>query len=124
MQYVFKNDVFSYMALGCAILLLLATLPMPGIYYDFLRICICLIAIVLMIKEYKVLLVLWCFALVAYLFNPFAPVYLYQKALWQPVDIICALLFVSYAFKTKKKKSYVPYSRNKKNTSYGRDKMY
>ena len=66
------------------------------------------------------------FTLIAYLFNPLAAIHLFQKSLWIPVDIICALMFLASTLSKKKNKSYIPYANSgpKKNKKYGRDRKY
>lgn len=123
MKYIFKNDFYSYVAVVCSFFLLAAIFVLPGVFYKFLRIFIFLGAIIIGLKEHKSLFVLFSFALIAYLFNPIVPIYLFQKSIWMSVDIICAVLFALNAFNIKKTKPYIPYA-SKKTKSYGRDKKY
>ncbi|WP_394349875.1 DUF6804 family protein [Maribacter flavus] len=125
MKYIFKNEIISYLSLASCFLLLLAIVQMPSYYYQFLRIFIVISAIILAFKNHKVLFMLLAFLLVGYLFNPIVPVYLYQKSIWIPVDIISALLFLVSSFELKRKKTFIPYKNRKtQNKSYGRDKIY
>lgn len=65
------------------------------------------------------------FCLIAVLFNPIYPIYLYIKSYWIPIDIITGVLFLLVVFydvaesKTKEKGT-----KNKENKSYTRDKIY
>lgn len=126
MKAVFKKDVFSYVSLLCVALLLLSLLNWQSEYYSVLRIAVFIGAVLVALKESKVLFTFFCFVLVAYLFNPFFPVYLYRKVIWIPIDLICALLFLLQAFPIQKRsKPYVPYApKKRKARSYGRDKKY
>lgn len=125
MKYVFKNDFYSFIAITCSLLLLVGIFVLPVGFYKFLRIFIFLGAIIIGSKAHKTPFILFSFALIAYLFNPIVPIYLFQKSIWIPVDIICALLFAMSAVNIKKTKPYIPYAKaNKKPKSYGRDKKY
>lgn len=126
MKYIFKNDFYSYVSIACSLLLLIAVFPLPDIYYKFLRVFIFLGAIIISSKAHKTKFILFSFALIAYLFNPIVPIYLFQKSIWLPVDILSALLFAMHAFYSRTSKTYIPYSnnKNKKPRSYGRDKKY
>lgn len=126
MKYIYKNNFYSHITIACSLLLLIAVFPLPTVFYKFLRIFIFLGAIIVGSKAHKTTFILLSFALIAYLFNPIVPIYLLQKSIWLPVDILSALLFAMHAFYTKTSKTYIPYSNNKskKPKSYGRDKKY
>lgn len=84
----------------CAALLLLALLNLPIGYYTFLRIVITIGALVVVVTELKFGVNFWVitFGLIAVIFNPIIPIYLYDKALWAPIDVIAAILFGLKAF--------------------------
>jgi len=84
-----------------AILLLIALAPLPIGYYTFLRIGVTFASVVIISKEYKEGLSSWLlfFGGLAILFNPIFPIYLNQKSFWMPIDIVAAILFISYSFK-------------------------
>ncbi len=84
-----------------AIALLLALAPLPIGYYTFLRILVTISSIFIIAKELKIGLTIWSilFGISAIIFNPIIPIYLYQKSLWMPIDIVAAMLFLSYSFK-------------------------
>ncbi len=124
MKYVLKKDFYSNLGIGCAILLLIAVLPLDSFFYKLLRIVVFLGAILIGSQSVKNPFVLLSFALIAYLFNPIAPVYLFQKLIWIPVDVICALLFLANTFQIKKSKPFIPYTRKKIAKSYGRDRKF
>ena len=81
--------------ISCASLLLLALIDLPIGYYTFLRIVVTIGAIAGVITEFENGVNFWvlAFGLVAVLFNPIIPVYLGDKAIWMPIDIITAILF-------------------------------
>jgi len=84
----------------CAVLLFAAVFKLPIGYYTFLRITITLGALLIIFTEYKNQVTFWVviFGLVAILFNPVIPIYLYKKSLWFPIDIIVGILFLVKAF--------------------------
>jgi len=81
-------------ALVVAFLLLIATLDLPYGYYTFLRWVTCGMAAftAFMGYQWEAKWVVWLFIPVAILFNPFVPIYL-TKEIWQPIDLVCAILF-------------------------------
>lgn len=82
---------------------------MPSGYYVFMRIVVCLASAVVAYGSYKredsmngsVIL----FGVMAILFNPIIPVYLHDREIWNPIDIIGAIVFVikGFVFKNTKK---------------------
>ena len=90
--------IFFYLA---AVLLLIALAPLPIGYYTFLRIAVTVTAAIIITNEYKKGITIWVifFGITLVLFNPIIPIYLYKKSLWMPIDLLAALLFISYSFK-------------------------
>jgi len=88
----------------CALTVLIAAFKLPIQYYTFLRIIITIGATTALINEMKNDVNLWgiTFLMMAILFNPFIPIYLYQKLIWIPIDIITALLFLAYTYRKSK----------------------
>jgi predicted membrane protein len=84
----------------CAGLLFLALFDLPIGYYTFLRIVVTIGSVAVIVKEFENGLGFWAiaFGLIAILFNPIIPVYLHDKELWMPIDIISALLFLIKSF--------------------------
>jgi hypothetical protein len=84
-----------------AIALLLALAPLPIGYYTFLRIAVTVTAAIILANEFKTGISIWfvLFGITAIVFNPIFPIYLYQRSLWMPIDIVAAILFFSYSFK-------------------------
>jgi hypothetical protein len=88
----------------CSGLLLLALADLPIGYYTFLRIVVTIGAIAVVISEFENGINFWVvvFGLIAILFNPLIPVYLNDKDIWTPIDIIVAIIFGIKSFITKK----------------------
>jgi len=108
----------------CACLLFIAVLKLPIAYYTFLRVIVCIGALLVIVAQ-KERRVLWTvvFAIIAILFNPIVPIYLYIKAFWIPVDIISGVLFLLVSF-MKKVKIQPEEKQEKELKSYSRDKIY
>ncbi|MFY0631181.1 MAG: hypothetical protein JXR05_12425 [Flavobacteriaceae bacterium] len=117
--------IIKAISIICVIILFVATLNLPIIYYMPLRTIVFIGAFLYMIYYYKRLFVFMTFCLIAVLFNPIYPIYLYIKSYWIPIDIITGILFLLIAFydvsKEKKEDNKVI---NKKSKSYNRDKIY
>ncbi len=79
----------------CSGLLLLALVNLPIGYYTFLRIAVTIGAVAVLIKEFENGINFWfiSFAFIAILFNPIIPIYLRDKDIWMPIDIIAAIIF-------------------------------
>ncbi len=45
----------------------------------------------------------WALVIIAILFNPIVPIYLYDKSVWGIIDVIVAVFFVVLIIKFKKK---------------------
>ena len=82
-----------------AVALLAALGDWPYGYYQLLRFVVCGVSVYVAVVAYgfKSLWATWLFGGIAVLFNPLAPIHL-SRALWQPIDFACALLFVVVAF--------------------------
>jgi len=92
------------LAIVCTVLLFLALAKLPIGYYTFLRIVITFVSVFIIVEQYKKKTVnFWvvAFGIIAILFNPIIPVYLYKKALWMPVDVVTGLVFLIYSFNRK-----------------------
>lgn len=83
--------------ISCIILLLLGIANLPIGYYTILRIAITIGAIGVIMAEPTKELNFWhiTFGIVAIVFNPIIPVYLYDKSIWTLIDIITAILFIT-----------------------------
>ncbi|WP_394370038.1 DUF6804 family protein [Zobellia nedashkovskayae] len=124
MKYIFVKNPYSYIAITCALVLIIAIFSIESSYYRFLRVLVFTGALVIGSQFTKDPFKLLSFVLIAYLFNPIFPIYLYQKLIWMPLDVITALLFLVNTFKTKSTKPFIPYARKKTTKSYGRDRKF
>ena len=90
----------------CSAVALIACFDLPIGYYTFLRIVITIGSIAILIKEVQkdVNLIGIAFIVLAILFNPIIPIYLYKKSIWMPIDIFSGFMFLIYGFKEKTKK--------------------
>ena len=79
-----------------AVLLFLGAVSMPSGYYELLRWVICAAAAFAAYTNYSIDKSTWAitFGVVALIFNPFVPLYLYDKFAWMVIDISAGLIFV------------------------------
>lgn len=91
MKIIYKT-FFSFCALCCFI----AVLPLPSLYYLFLRIFIFLAAgvVVYYFGRQKELHWVIVFGIILILFNPIIPIHFYFKSIWIPIDIVTGILFL------------------------------
>lgn len=83
-----------------AILILLGALaPWPYGYYQLLRFVVCPVGgyVAFLAYKWQKFWATWLFGIIAVLFNPFISIHL-SRELWQPVDLVCALLFTFIIF--------------------------
>ena len=85
----------KYLLSLCIALLLFCIGDLPIGYYTLVRIIITIGAVCVIVNESVKNLNFWrvVFGLIAVVFNPIIPVYLHNKAIWMPIDIIAAVLF-------------------------------
>ena len=85
--------VIWYVSAG---LLFLGAVSMPSGYYELLRWVICAAAAFTAYTNYSIDKSTWAisFGVVALIFNPFVPLYLYDKFSWMVIDISAGLMFV------------------------------
>lgn len=88
----------------CAAVAIVGCFEMPIGYYTFLRIIVTIGAVLILLKEIQkdVNPLGISFIIVAVLFNPIIPIYLYQKSFWMPIDIVTGILFLFYGFREVK----------------------
>ncbi len=79
-------------------MLLLALAPLPYGYYQLLRFVVFGAALYVAFAAFNLqkIWAVWVFGFVGILFNPLIPVHLPREIL-QPIDVICAILFVIIA---------------------------
>ena len=77
-------------------LLFLGALSMPSGYYDLLRWVVFAAAIYAAYSNYEANETSWvvAFSVIALIFNPLSPLYLYDKFLWSIIDIGSGLVFI------------------------------
>lgn len=94
----------KWILLIAAVLLAIGCFKLPIGYYTFLRIVVCITAILAIIAN-KDSGFDWCniiFALIAIFFNPIIPIHLHSKLAWTIIDAICAV-WMGYGFYHLKK---------------------
>lgn len=89
----------------CAGLLFIGLLDLPIGYYTLLRIAVTIGSVIVVLTEFENGLNFWVitFGLIAILFNPLIPVYLNDKSVWMPLDIVSGLFFLIKTFTLKQK---------------------
>lgn len=101
---------FFVIRLIAASLLFFAILPLPGGYYQFLRLIVCGVCCygVLVSRESVSPVWLICFGLVALLFNPIFPIHL-EREIWRFIDvgsgmiILVSVIVLNYRFQLSAK---------------------
>jgi hypothetical protein len=97
-----KLDPKDFFWLGPILIMIIGIFPMPIGYYTLLRLVVFVSALYFCFKIYennkKVSgnSELWFFGLVALLYNPILPVYLYIKLIWTIINIFTIYLFYKY----------------------------
>ncbi|WP_428740160.1 DUF6804 family protein [Tenacibaculum sp.] len=116
----YNNKIVSII---CAFLLFLAVMNMPIEYYTLLRVVIFVGALLVIISLSNKIIWVIVFGIIAILFNPIIPVYLYLKSYWIPIDIITGILFLLVLLfeNTKKENKKI---EPKKQREFKRDKIY
>ena len=108
----------------CALLLFVAVLKNPREYYWLLRTGIFFGALLVIVKNRKHFYWVLLFGLVAMLFNPIVPIYLYKKMYWIPLDILTGILFLIEVIINRSKKVKPIPTTKKKVKKYERDRIY
>lgn len=97
-----KLDPKDFFWLGPILIMIIGIFPMPIGYYTLLRLVVFVSALYFCFKIYennkKVSgnSELWFFGLVALLYNPILPVYLYIKLIWTIINVFTIYLFYKY----------------------------
>lgn len=80
-------------------LLLIGLADLPSAYYTLLRIGVSVTGAIVCAAEYntKKTINLWVilYAVLVILFNPIIPIYLYDKDIWIPIDIMSSILILA-----------------------------
>lgn len=103
--------------------MLLAILNLPIGYFTILRIIVFMVAVFIVFENLKTTHWLLIFLIIAILFNPIFPIYLYNKDIWIPIDVVCALLFLAEALIYKKSIKEDNKNPEEINKIYTRDKI-
>ena len=74
----------------------------PYGYYQLLRFVVCGVSVYVAFVAYgwKKLWAAWLFGFITVLFNPLVPIHL-SRELWQPIDLVCAIVFIVIIFVLK-----------------------
>lgn len=114
------KGLIAKFAIGFLVLAIL----LPGSYFfDYLRIVICTAAIAFCFFNRNNLVWLLIFILIAYLFNPFYPIYLFIKLKWIPIDILTGLFFYLQIKPVSKQESNAQKTTNNNQKSFYRDRI-
>ena len=105
MNHKLEKAVKSMTLTSFVLLVIIARMEMPSGFYTFLRIVVCATSILLFYITSKKTEGDWninafsvVFGLVAILFNPIIPIYLYDKDTWQIIDNIVGVSFLLVFF--------------------------
>lgn len=91
LEIIYKT-LFTFCAVSCFV----AVLPLPLLYYTFLRIIVFVASAITVYyfgrqKEFGWVMI---FGIVLILFNPIIPIHFYRKIIWIPIDIVTGILFL------------------------------
>ena len=90
-----KLKILRTLFILCAIACFVAVFNWPIGYYTFLRILVSIGAAAIVIKNFEEKTnSFYIFLVIFILFNPIFPIYLNQKLIWIPIDIIVGILFL------------------------------
>ena len=93
----------KFLLIICACLFLLGLANLPIGFYTLLRIVVTIGSIAVVVTEIEKGINFWviAFGLTGIIFNPIIPIYLHDKGVWLPIDLLCAILFLIKAFNIK-----------------------
>ena len=94
-------------------MLFAALAPLPIGFYTLLRMIVTLTAVLLLVNYYKNNKIEWTitFGIIALIFNPLIPIYLGDKSVWMPIDLLAGILFIYQGFKMKGSEKFNPSSK-------------
>lgn len=106
---VFKDIKFNiYPAIIASVLLLLSFFDFPYAYFALLRWVVTAVAIYygyfLYTTQKDKITWFWGLVVIAILFNPITPIYLYSKTIWNVIDIVTAIFLITLIIKLRLKK--------------------
>lgn len=90
------KSISQTISIIAAILLIIGCFRLPIGYYTFLRIVVCIVAVILLFypKSESITYRHIINSLVAILFNPIIPIYLHSKTAWVVIDATAAVWFI------------------------------
>ncbi len=110
-----KTKIFNILSIICACHLFFAGLELPEVFYAYLRVVVTLVALLTVVNNFgKNRFFTISFGIVALIFNPIFPLYLYDKTVWVFLDIITALLFLVEAYYIPEVKASTVKSRKRR----------
>lgn len=122
-----SNRILNYLvhviSTFCALLLFIAVLNVSREYYWPLRIVVFVGALLVIVKNKKHLHWILLFGVIAILFNPIFPIYLYKKLNWVPLDILTGILFLIEAILNRPKKVKPIHISKNQVKKYERDRI-
>jgi membrane-bound ClpP family serine protease len=123
MNLKFFTTLVQVLSVFCALLLFLAVFRAPREYYWPLRIVVFVGALLVIVKNKKHLHWILLFGVIAILFNPIFPIYLYKKLNWVPLDILTGILFLIEAILNRPKKVKPIHISKNQVKKYERDRI-
>ena len=123
MDFQWINTTYRIVSIICAGLLFLAVFNLPIEYYIILRIVVFMGALLMILARTKSVSWILVFIVIAFLFNPVYPFYLYQKSKWIPIDIIAGILFLWQAFVKEKESQPEKSIGTKEQKTHSRDRI-
>ncbi|WP_431163272.1 DUF6804 family protein [Flagellimonas beolgyonensis] len=123
MNLKFFTTLVQVLSVFCALLLFLAVFRAPREYYWLLRTIVFVGALLVVVKNRKHMYLMILFGLVAILFNPVFPIFLYKKLFWLPLDILTGILFLIEAILNRPKKVKPIHISKNQVKKYERDRI-
>lgn len=101
-----KIEFYRWPAVVSSVVLLLSILPMPYGFYTITKLVITAASVYYAYYLHRTLqkkgFWFWCFIVIAILFNPVMPIYLYSKMLWGVIDFVVMGLFIIFILRYRK----------------------
>ncbi|WP_394747090.1 DUF6804 family protein [Spongiimicrobium salis] len=88
------RNVSRTVSILSALALFMAVINLPREYYWVLRILVFFGAALVIVKNIEQTYWVLIFGVIAVLFNPIFPIYLYRKIIWMQLDIISGVVFL------------------------------
>lgn len=93
-------------SLIAAAMLLGSLAEWPYGYYQLLRLVVCGVGayVAFIAYNWQKMWAVWLFGFIVLLFNPLIPIHL-SREIWQPMDVICSILFVAITVALKESRN-------------------